>query len=114
MAGVNAYKDHVVGRLYKGLQGLVKSRGITYVEGEGRLTSATTVAVGDASYTGRNVVLATGSYARTLPGLTIDGAGSSPATTRCASTRCPARPSSSAAASSASSSPASGSPSAPT
>jgi dihydrolipoamide dehydrogenase len=73
MNGVNTYKDQVTSRLYKGLQGLIKSRGITYVEGEGRLASATSVAVGDATYTGRNVVLATGSYARSLPGLEIDG-----------------------------------------
>jgi dihydrolipoamide dehydrogenase len=74
MVGVHAYKDSVVSRLYKGLQGLVKSRGITYVEGVGRLTSPTTVEVGGTTYTGRNVVLATGSYAKTLPGLEIDGA----------------------------------------
>lgn len=73
MAGVHAYKDGVVSRLHKGLQGLVKSRGVTYVEGEGRLTSPTTVRVGDTDYTGRTVVLATGSYARSLPGLEIDG-----------------------------------------
>ena len=73
MDGVNNYKDQVTGRLYKGLQGLIKSRGITYVEGEGRLSSPTTVSVGDQTYTGRHVVLATGSYARTLPGLEIDG-----------------------------------------
>jgi dihydrolipoamide dehydrogenase len=73
-AGLNSYKDAVVSRLYKGLQGLVKSRGITVVEGEGRLVSPTTVRVGDTDWTGRHVVLATGSYARTLPGLEIDGA----------------------------------------
>jgi dihydrolipoamide dehydrogenase len=73
MAGVNSYKDQVTGKLYKGLQGLIKSRGITYVEGEGRLSSATTVSVGEATYTGRHVVLATGSYARSLPGLEVDG-----------------------------------------
>jgi dihydrolipoamide dehydrogenase len=73
MAGVNKYKDGVVGGLYKGLQGLIKSRGITVVEGEGRLTAPLTVTVGDDTYTGTNVVLATGSYARTLPGLSIDG-----------------------------------------
>src|SRR4051812_18805969 len=73
MAGVNSYKEGVVARLYKGLQGLVKSRGITYVEGEGRLVSPDTVRVGDTDYKGRDVVLATGSYARTLPGLEIDG-----------------------------------------
>lgn len=73
MGKVNAYRDGVVGRLYKGLQGLVKSRNVTYVEGEGRLTSPTTVSVGDTTYTGKSVVLATGSYARTLPGLDITG-----------------------------------------
>src|SRR5688500_5118971 len=41
MDGVNSYKDGVVSKLYKGLQGLVKARKITYVEGEGRLTSPT-------------------------------------------------------------------------
>ncbi|WP_343047618.1 dihydrolipoyl dehydrogenase [Nocardioides daedukensis] len=73
MAGVNAYKDGVVSRLFKGLTGLIKSRGITVVEGEGRLTSPTTVDVAGTTYTGKNVVLATGSYSRTLPGLDLDG-----------------------------------------
>jgi dihydrolipoamide dehydrogenase len=73
MTTVNKYKDGVVGRLYKGLQGLVKSRGLDYVEGEGRLTGPTTVTVGGTEYVGRNVVLATGSYARSLPGLDIGG-----------------------------------------
>jgi dihydrolipoamide dehydrogenase len=70
---VNAYKDGVVAKLWKGLQGLVKSRGITYVEGEGRLVSPTTVRVGDTDYVGRNVVLATGSVPKSLPNLAIDG-----------------------------------------
>ena len=73
MAGVNAYKDGVVARLYKGLQGLVGSAKITYVAGAGRLVGPTTVEVDGQRYTGRNVVLATGSYSKTLPGLEIDG-----------------------------------------
>jgi dihydrolipoamide dehydrogenase len=73
MKGVNKYKDGVVGKLYKGLQGLVKSRKITYVEGSGKLTSPTTVQVGDTTYTGRHIVLATGSVPKSLPGLEIDG-----------------------------------------
>jgi dihydrolipoamide dehydrogenase len=74
MAGVNSYKDGVVGRLYKGLQGLVGSaKTITYVDGHGTLVAADTVEVDGTRYTGRNVVLATGSYSRTLPGLDIDG-----------------------------------------
>src|SRR5918995_6796726 len=39
MKGVNAYKDGVVAKLYKGLQGLVKSAKITYVSGAGRLVA---------------------------------------------------------------------------
>jgi dihydrolipoamide dehydrogenase len=73
MAAVHTYKDNVVSRLYKGLQGLVSGRGITVVEGSGRLTGSRTVAVGDDTYTGTHVILATGSYSRTLPGLELDG-----------------------------------------
>jgi dihydrolipoamide dehydrogenase len=73
MAGVHAYKDGVVARLYKGLQGLVSSRSIDYVEGSGRLVAPDTVEVDGRRLTGRHVVLATGSTARTLPGLEIGG-----------------------------------------
>ena len=73
MNAVNAYKDGVVSKLHKGLQGLIKSRNITYVEGTGRLVSPNTVQVNGENYTGKNVILATGSYPRTIPGLEIDG-----------------------------------------
>jgi dihydrolipoamide dehydrogenase len=73
IAGVTKYREGVVSRLYKGLQGLVGGRDISYVEGEGRLVSADTVEVAGRRYTGRHVVLATGSYARSLPGLQIGG-----------------------------------------
>ena len=74
LVAVNAYRDGVVSRLYKGLQGLVKSRDVTFVEGTGRLTSPTTVEVEGTTYTAtKGVVLATGSYARSLPGLEIGG-----------------------------------------
>jgi len=73
MPGVHKYKDSVIGKNHKGLTGLIKGRGIQIVAGEGRLTGPTTVQVGDDSFTGTNVVLATGSYSRTLPGLDLDG-----------------------------------------
>jgi dihydrolipoamide dehydrogenase len=73
MVAVNAYKDGVISKLHKGLQGLVKSRNITFVEGHGRLVAKDTVEVNGYRYTGTNVVLATGSYAKSLPGLEIDG-----------------------------------------
>ena len=73
MLAVNAYKDGVISKLHKGLQGLVKSRNITYIEGHGRLVGNNAIEVNGVQYTGKNIVLATGSYARTLPGLEIDG-----------------------------------------
>lgn len=73
IAGVTAYRQEVVASKYKGLQGLIKARGITTIEGEGKLISPTTVQVGDDTVTGKNVILATGSYSRSLPGLEIGG-----------------------------------------
>ncbi|MDQ1747955.1 MAG: dihydrolipoamide dehydrogenase, partial [Frankiaceae bacterium] len=74
MAGVNSYKDGVVTRLHKGLTGLVKSRNITVVEGTGKLVAPNAVEVDGTRYeASKAVVLATGSYSRSLPGLEIDG-----------------------------------------
>ena len=73
MAGVNAYKDKVVTRLWKGLTGLIGSRHIETIEGEGRLASPTSVQVGDTLLEAAHVVLASGSESRSLPGLEIDG-----------------------------------------
>ena len=73
MPGVNAYKDDVVARLYKGLQGLLKSDLITIIEGWGTLVAPDTVEVNGKQITGRHIVLGTGSYARSLPGLQITG-----------------------------------------
>ncbi|GLK18497.1 dihydrolipoyl dehydrogenase [Herbiconiux flava] len=73
IAAVTAYREGIVASKYKGLEGLVKARGITTIAGEGRLTSPTTVQVGDQTITGGKIVLATGSYSRTLPGLDIGG-----------------------------------------
>ena len=73
MDGVNAYKDKVVTRLWKGLTGLVASRKIDVIEGEGKLVSPTAVQVGGRLIEGSQVVLASGSETRSLPGLEIDG-----------------------------------------
>ena len=73
ISAVTAYREGIVASKYKGLQGLIKARGITVVEGEGKLTSPSTVQVGDQTLTGKNVILATGSYSRSLPGLEISG-----------------------------------------
>jgi len=73
MTGVNAYKDKVVTRLWKGLTGLVASRKIEVIEGWGKLISPNSVQVGDRVVTGQYVVLASGSESRSLPGLEVDG-----------------------------------------
>ena len=74
MPKVNSYRDSIVDKLFKGLTGLVGSgKNITVVAGEGRLTGAKTVTVNGDTYNGVNLVLATGSYSKTLPGLEIGG-----------------------------------------
>ena len=75
VASLHAYKDKVVGQLFKGLTGLVRQSGAEVVEGRGRLVDASTVEVGEGGdarrLVGRTVVLATGSAPRTLPGIEI-------------------------------------------
>ena len=73
MLGVNKYRDGIIDRLFKGLTGLVGSKDITVVAGEGRLVGPKTVQVNGDNYTGTNVILASGSYSRSLPGLEIGG-----------------------------------------
>ncbi len=78
LAEVRRYADGVVSRLYKGLTGLIKQRGITVVAGEGRLEAVAgghppAVVVGADRLTAPAIVLATGSTSKSLPGLTIDG-----------------------------------------
>ncbi len=73
VAAVSAYRQGIVDSKFKGLQGLLKARGVQTIDGHGTLTSPTTVQVGDTTITGKNVVLATGSYSKTLPGLEIGG-----------------------------------------
>lgn len=73
-----ARKQQVIDQLHKGLSGLVKSRKISVFEGTGTLGADRTVTVtgadGDtAELTGRHVVLAAGSVARTIPGFDVDG-----------------------------------------
>lgn len=70
---VRAYREGIVEKKFKGLQGLIATRGITVVSGAGRLTADRAVQVGEDLYRGGDVVLATGSYSRTLPGLEIGG-----------------------------------------
>jgi len=76
LAGVVSYADSVVDRMYKGLSGLVTSRGIPVISGAGRLVlrdGRPALTVNDETYEAPNLVLATGSSPRSLPGLDVDG-----------------------------------------
>jgi dihydrolipoamide dehydrogenase len=73
------FKDSVVGRMYKGLSGLVaRKKTLELVEGEGRLTDSKTITVatkdGERALTaGKGIVLAPGSFPRDLPFIKSDG-----------------------------------------
>lgn len=73
MPKVNSYRDGIIDKLFKGLTGLVNSKNITVVAGEGKLSGPKTITVNGEHYTGTNLVLATGSYSKSLPGLEIGG-----------------------------------------
>ena len=72
-----ARKNQTVEGLVRGLSGLLKNRGVDVVEGFGKLAGPGKVEVssneGSTMLEGRSVILATGSYARTIPGYEIDG-----------------------------------------
>ncbi|WP_431795666.1 dihydrolipoyl dehydrogenase [Microbacterium enclense] len=72
-ARVRSYREGIVAKKFKGLEGLISARGIRVVRGEGTLEDGPAVRVGDDLYRATDVILATGSYSRTLPGLDIGG-----------------------------------------
>ncbi|MDO4664629.1 MAG: dihydrolipoyl dehydrogenase [Actinomycetaceae bacterium] len=70
MEALRKYRTGTVDRLHKGLQHLIKSRKIDLVKGWGKLVSQNTVEVDGKKYVGKNIILASGSYSKTL-GLNI-------------------------------------------
>ena len=72
MAAVKSYKDGVVAGKFKGLTGLMKMRKVQVIEGEGKLVSQNEVEVDGTRYSGKNIVLASGSQSKTF-GLPIGG-----------------------------------------
>jgi dihydrolipoamide dehydrogenase len=73
MPALQRYRDDVVTKNHRGLIGLIRSRAIEVVTGEGRLVGPRTVRVDGVDYKGTHLVLATGSHSRTLPDLQVDG-----------------------------------------
>ncbi|WAC68834.1 dihydrolipoyl dehydrogenase [Microbacterium sp. SL75] len=70
---VRSYREGIVAKKFKGLEGLISAHGIRVVRGEGSLEAGPAVRVGDDLYRGTDVILATGSYSRSLPGLDVGG-----------------------------------------
>jgi dihydrolipoamide dehydrogenase len=82
-ATMTARRDQVVKRLWTGLKSLVDKNKVTWVQGVGRLDGPTKVVVkmepdadnpgGERVLSGTDVILATGSRVKSLPGLEPDG-----------------------------------------
>ena len=72
-AKIAARRDAVVGQLYKGVQYLMKKNKIEIVEGQGRLRDRNTIDVGAKQLKGKNLIVATGSVVKALPGIEFDG-----------------------------------------
>lgn len=71
---VQRSKADPIKKLHAGLQSVIKARKIDTIAGNGRLGERGAIVVdGHGDVSGRHVVLAPGSYARSLPGLDADG-----------------------------------------
>ena len=67
-----AYKSDVIGQNTKGVEFLFKKNKIDWLKGWGSIPEAGKVKVGDTVHDAKNIVIATGSDASTLPGIEID------------------------------------------
>jgi len=71
-AKMQAYKDDVVSGNTKGIEFLFKKNKVTWLKGWGTIPAPGQVKVGEETHSARNIVIATGSEASTLPGVEID------------------------------------------
>jgi dihydrolipoamide dehydrogenase len=76
MTRVNARKTKIVGSITKGVEFLFKKNSIEWVKGSGRLAGNGKVEVtggdGKRTLTAREIIVATGSAARSVPGVEVD------------------------------------------
>ncbi len=75
IAAVHTRKDKIVTGLTKGIEGLFKKHGIAWVKGSARLAGQGKVVVSDGQnqeLTAKQIIVATGSSPRSVPGITID------------------------------------------
>jgi dihydrolipoamide dehydrogenase len=71
-AQMQAYKADVVGQNTKGIEFLFKKNKVTWLKGWASIPAPGQVKVGEDTHTARNIVIATGSEASSLPGVTVD------------------------------------------
>jgi dihydrolipoamide dehydrogenase len=72
---VHARKDKIVSGLTKGVEGLFKKNGVTWIKGTAQLAGGGKVVVtggDDQELTAKHILVATGSSPRSVPGVTID------------------------------------------
>lgn len=78
-AQVSRRRERVVGQHTSGIEWLFKKNGVTLIRGEGKFTSPTSLSVqlaegrGSTEVSATDVIIATGSTPKSLPGLSVDG-----------------------------------------
>src|SRR2546421_769953 len=70
-----ARKDKIVGKMTSGIGGLFKKNKVTWLQGHGKLVSGGTswkIQIDSETVEAKNLIIATGSKARHLPGISVD------------------------------------------
>ncbi len=70
--GMLAYKDDVIGQNTKGIEFLFKKNKVDWLKGWGSIPEAGKVKVGDDIHSAKNIIIASGSEASSLPGVEVD------------------------------------------
>ena len=70
---VVARQKQVVETLYKGLRSTILKHKVKIIKGDGQLVSPTQVAVNGRTLSAKNVIIATGSQPKDIPGMEVDG-----------------------------------------
>jgi dihydrolipoamide dehydrogenase len=66
-------KDAIVGQLTKGVEGLMRKNKIEVIAARGTVTGKNSISAGDRKLEAHNLIIATGSTPRLLPGIEVDG-----------------------------------------
>jgi dihydrolipoamide dehydrogenase len=69
---MKSYKDDVIGQNTKGIEFLFKKNKIDWIKGWATIPAAGKVQVGDTTHEAKNIIIASGSEASSLPGIEID------------------------------------------